>query len=447
MNRNSNFISSASVILALVVFFASLMAWKYGQSYAGVDFYQFWVVSQAIAESDVNNIYSNEFRRETGSEFLQKSYKKDASKRQLMAARFRQVLETYSTPFLYTLFRFIVSGNYEVDLHRYHVFSLLCILLAIIGLCRLLHYSSIATMAAILIFIVWFEPFFSDLRVANVNMLQVGLLALFLWFQSRHQWRAHHFIGGLVLGFAMMFKPNLIFVVGLLVISWTINRRYRKLILECAGILLASISAFAYSSFFFGSVWCWTDWIAAVSAIPDDIMTVSMGNFAPVKLILDWTGISIPVYATILIAVLVQIFVMVIKRPEKEIFGREGKGMRQRERAFFEDALVVASGCLTYLLCAQLVWLHYFLLTIPMILIVFRPFDQSRSLTTFEVFLRRILPAAAVTSLAVNPVGNLFMISNIRYIALIVVVSTLSLFGLGLWELWNLGNRSQQENA
>ena len=210
--------------------------------------------------------------------------------------------------------------------------------------------------------------------------------------------------------------------------------------------MIASIGAFVYSNIFFGSVWCWTRWIASLSAMPDDILTVNMGNFAPARLIWDWTGIKISVYATILIAVLAIIFVLIGRQLGNEIIGKAGGGKRERERAFLEDVIMVATGCLTYLLCAPLVWVHYFLLTIPMALIAFRPLGHSRTLTTGEIFLRRILPALAVIGLAVNPVRHLFMISNARYIALIVAISTFILFGLALWELWHLGKRPQQED-
>ena len=59
---------------------------------------------------------------------------------------------------------------------------------------------------------------------------------------------------------------------------------------------------------------------------------------------------------------------------------------------------------------------------------------------------RRILPAIAIIGLSANTIVDLFNISNVRYVAFIVCISTLILFGLALWELLSLRIRLQQED-
>ncbi len=174
----------------LLLVFCFVRVWHYGQARPGIDFYQFWAVGQEIIQKDAAaDIYSREARIKIGNEFLKKAYANTDSSRFRWAAENRKVFEIYSTPFLYSLFAIFFSGDYEADYRSYQLFCLMCSLFAIVALCRLFKYSVIRTMFFLVLFAAWFEPFFSDVRVANVNQIQLGLLALFLWFQAKYTWR------------------------------------------------------------------------------------------------------------------------------------------------------------------------------------------------------------------------------------------------------------------
>src|SRR2546421_5279826 len=68
----------------------------------GVDFYQFWVVAQTLDRPGVN-VYSNDDRRALGTEFLDKS-RRTGNPQMIAIAEYRQKLETFSSPFLYSMF-------------------------------------------------------------------------------------------------------------------------------------------------------------------------------------------------------------------------------------------------------------------------------------------------------------------------------------------------------
>ena len=449
----SFFKNSTQALLFLIVSFSFVSALNYGKYTPGIDFYQFWAVGLAIEQLEINNIYSNIDRKKMGSELYEKERKVVASNhklkfpdnlnkkavpsRQLRAATIRKVLETYSTPFLYATFHLFSSGNYDVDIQRYLLFSLVSFLLAILTFCKLLRYSSIATMAMIAVFMGWFEPFLSDVRVGNVNQIQLGLLALFMYFQSKRVWRpGHHFIGGLILGFAVMFKPNLVYVIAMLVVSWVINQRYRKLAFELAGILTAAVIAFMYGSVFFGSPQIWVDWLVTLKALPDDIIAVDSGNYAFARLISDWSGVNISFFLTILFAGLITLLTWKNRRSTNEI-RREREGNQGQKRALHEDMLMVASGGLIYLLSAPLVWIHYIILVIPITLFVFRPRDSSQPVSSSEIFTQRIIPIVAIIGLSMEPV-RFFDISTPVFVAISACASILLLFGLALLELHHL---------
>jgi hypothetical protein len=443
MNFKENLIKDTSfVLIFLLAVFSLIRVWDYGRSSAGIDFYQFWVAGQAAVQQDKTNIYLGSHRKTIGLAFLQKSYASDSSARQRSAAEKRKVLETYSTPFLYTLFYLITTGDYERDLQTYQLLSLLSCVVAILVFCQLLGYPFTAAMAAVVVFTSWFGPFLSDIRVANVNQIQLGMLALYLWVQNRHAWGASNFLGGLVLGFAFMFKPNLIFVISMLVMAWLINRRFRRLIITCSGIAISSISAIIISSIAFGSVRCWISWISALQELPDNIITLPMGNLAPARLILDLVGIEAQTYLMVIFSSIALLFIWKGRCSNGAKIQIISDDKHYRETELLQEFLIVGSGCLLYLLSARLVWLHYYLLSIPLALLLLRPLNMSPSPAAWGLVMRRLLAALALVLVGSNPLVSLFKLSDPYHFAFLTVSGTLILFGLAMYEILGAGDQS-----
>lgn len=418
------------VFVFLLALFSIARVWHYGQIRPGIDFYQFWAVGQKIAERDDVDIYSDEASQRVGLEFLQRSRIDDSSSRFRWAAENRTNLEIYSTPFLYSLFGIFNSGDYERDYRIYQLFCLACTVFAIVTLSRLLRFSFMAALIFISAFTAWFEPFLTDVRVANVNQIQLGLLTLFLWFQTRHGWKVRDFLGGAVLGFSIMFKPNLVFVVLMLSISWLINRRYKKFTSEYAGIAVSVIAAFIFSGIMFGSIECWADWFAAILSAPSSIIKVTLGNFGLSMLLADWFNIDVVGFITAVSVGVAMVFAWFGRRVTRE------DAIKVPDRPFIEDALMVAVGCLIYVLSARLVWLHYYVLTIPMAIFILRPqgaFHQparSRGIT-----IRRVLGAVAIVAITINPLQALFGIRAPHGVAFMIIIGTSILFVLAMQEL------------
>jgi hypothetical protein len=408
--RNRLSRSTPVIFVFLLVIFCLIKVWNYGELNIGTDFREKWDVGQEIAQSSAPNIYFGEFF----------GYR-------------------ISTPFLYSLFSTFSSGDYARDLQTFRLLCLVSGVLAIIGLSRLLGYSAVAAMAAIVVFMDWFQPLLSDVRVANVNQLQLGVLALFLWFQSRRELRAHNLLAGLVLGLGAMSKPNLMFVVLMLSVSWLINRRFRKAAIVYAGIILAAVGAFIFSSAVYGSVRCWIDWLSVVPDLSDYLYVVKMHNYAPAMLIFDWAGIKTSMFLTAALLAVATFFVWVGRRNAGKIGLNAGNDESGPERELLEDMLMVSAGCLIYLLSATLVWLHYFVLTVPMALIILRPSGTARPTASWAMVIRLVLAAAAIVVIAELPIRTLFSVTNAYHSAMLLDAATLTLFGLGMWELLSLG--------
>lgn len=417
----SKILTILSVLLA-VLCLAS--AWGYGHRNPGLDFYQFWAVGQkVIAERNIN-IYSDDARRSIGEEFFQRS-RDNKSSRFTEVAVYRRTLETYSTPFLYSLFGIAGLKDYDYTYTLYELFCMICMVFAVLVIGRLLKFPLAVSLLFLSYFVSYFEPYLSEMRVANVNQIQLALLALFLWIQSRPEWKASDFFGGIVLGFIVMFKPNLVFVPLVLSIFWLINGESKKLILEYAGILFSIVSIIIFTGIFFGSAQCWVDWLKAVISIKENVITVNGGNYSLSMIIFDNFRVDISRY---LAAVLIGVTALFIWIGRGNVSSDKGVNLNKG----IDEILFTGIGCLIYLLSSRLVWLHYYIFIIPALLYILRPFsnasfERSRS----SIFIGRGMALLAALLYAV-PVLLLLGARREYHLTIGMIAATFILFILSL---------------
>lgn len=425
--------SSAGVLLALALLFGSLAIWHEAKRTGGLDFYQFWAVGRSIGARD--DIYSPAAREQIGSEFWKRA--QTGSERQRRLADYRRVLETYSTPFLYSAFRQITSDDYDRSLDTYRAFVVLGMAIGVLGLCRRLGYSATDTLGALLVLLFWFEPFLSDLRVANLNGLQLCLLATFLWSQSRLREAPAAFLGGAILGLGTLLKPNLAPIVAFVLLSWGIRRRFAALTRAAAGFVVAAIAAVAFTGLYFRSLRCWSDWFLALRNLPDDITTIPMGNFAPARLLDEWLGLDLSPLLPALVgsAGLVALWIDARRASGTRPKADGAPSVADAEGRVLGDTSAVAIGGLFTLLVSRLVWLHYYVLAVPMILLLLRPFPPGQRMRRVDLVVRRALPALALIGIAITPIKQLIPSLGDRTAAVIVCASTLMLFMAGLASL------------
>ncbi|MBI4833162.1 MAG: hypothetical protein HY801_16725, partial [Candidatus Lindowbacteria bacterium] len=329
-------------------------------------------------------------------------------------------------------------GDFARDIEIYRFICLVATVLAIAGLAVLLDYSVIGALAALVVFTSWFQPLLSDVRVSNVNQIQLALLALFLWTRSKQKLPMKNLLSGLVLGFEIALKPNLIFVLATLSLSWVISRRFRETLLTYTGILIAFLSSIVFSSAAFGSTRCWIDWHKLLLKAADYGFEVNLHNYAPSMLIFEMTGVKSSTYLTVGLLSVTATVLWIARRDVKGALPETNESKRNPGRYLFEDMLAVATGCLIYLLSATLVWLHYFLFTIPMALLVLRPAGAFRTKKTHELAVQRLLAIVSVLLIAEYPIRRLFSVTDARWSALLLIAGTLTLFGLGMWEIAGL---------
>jgi len=215
------------VLIAIIAFCSIYASWYPARNGPAIDFYQFWVVGQEMSEGQSGNIYSDFDRERIGQHYLEKA-RTAGDRSRLRTAQGRSNLDNFSTPFLYTAFSFFSSGDYQRDLLTYRAISLLFLVLSVATLCHLLGYSVVPTLVAITLFTSWFAPSLSDRAVGSVNHFQLGWLVFFLWLSRRFPTTAGHILGGFILAFGAMFKPNTALVIGILMVAWLVSRQQKS---------------------------------------------------------------------------------------------------------------------------------------------------------------------------------------------------------------------------
>ena len=392
--------------MLLVLASAFLAAWGESRRWGGIDYYQFWVVGRAVAGGEAGDVYSDAERARLGEAYWKAAQRELAAVQvpgadpaalegpglRFQAARMRQKLETYSTPFLYTLVGLAATGDYFADQERFHHASLIVFALAIFALARRAGFPPLASALALAAFLLVFAPFSSDVRVGNVNRLLLGFVALALWLRSGARWRMRQVLAGFVLGCAAMFKPNLAFVLAALGAGDLARRRWRELFQLALGVALGALFAFGVSSAYFGGTGAWTSWAREVPELMEQYdHALVRGNFALSRLLRETRSLGDQplVYLAVLVALFVAILFLSRRAGRREL---EGGAAPERADAEWDVLLAGAGGALS-LLTAQLAWIHYFLLAIPLALYLLRPRPEKAERGT--ALLRRVAALGA----------------------------------------------------
>ncbi|MBV8516294.1 MAG: DUF2029 domain-containing protein [Acidobacteria bacterium] len=327
---------------ALAAIYALVVTWRKNERAAGLDFYIYFVASQLPARADVDNIYAPEVQERVGEEYYERALR-SGSELRIYDAKRRRRLDNVSSPFLYTTFRW-VSRNYERALTQDHVLLLAAFVAGVLLLARRVGVSWAAALFLLAALLLWYRGFEADLRVGNVNSLQLFACAAMLW--------APPLAAGAILGALLAFKPNLLAVALLLAFARIATREFHRLRIEIAGGAIGGAFAFVAASINFHSPRVWLQWIAAANQFWHRIPTRLERNVTPALALFEKHGTA-PSYAIAFV-----------------LFAIACAAIWRGRRA--DDPLVVGIGILIYLLSAPVVWLHYMVLVVPVAIALLR---------------------------------------------------------------------------
>jgi hypothetical protein len=417
----------------LLAAYAFVSAWDFSGRPACIDYYQFWVVGRAVGANETHDVYSDSERRRLGEEYWQRALADANAKRpagvdasapvtptkRLQAARQRRELETYSTPWFYTLFGVASGGDYDRSQDAFQRVSLVAYVAAILLLARLLGFSLATAALFVGALLQWFNPFVDDVIAGNVNRLQLFVLAVFLWIECRGRFPARHAVAGALLGALLAFKPNLAAVAAVVVLGWAIAGERRRLVQSVVGQVVGVIASVLASVWFFGSLAPWSAWLAEfprlVAAGSPVAGSASEGNYSLGRLLHDSAGVTLGSALPGLLVV-ATIATLLLERRRKRSATPPESDRSTRE------VLLVGIGAALCLLATELAWQHYFIAVIPLAMFLLRP----------GPLVPTVLAGLALALVSLQNVGRLFGLHQPAAGAAVVAGGTLLLFLVGL---------------
>lgn len=427
-----------TLLLWMLVAMSMLGTWQYAKVAPGIDYYVAWVAADAVKNDTSHNIYDPSTKYKLAVEYRNKADTVKDAPRQKRMAQGRRELPMTATPFLYWFTGLIAKGDYESDFDNWHAITILTLTLSILVICHLLGYSIATSLAFLLPVLVWFFPHHVDLQEGNVNSIQVGMIALVIWLLSRGSNRRHIFTTGLAIGLMVMFKPNLAPVAMLFSGAYIVRWQLAKMAISVSGIIAGAVVALLISSWWMGSFTVWIDWLNLINK------TVSQfgepgGSYTGVTGITGAISSVGQLGMAVIYTLLVLVFLWWGRRRESVEAGNS-------EREFIENITLVAMGCIVMMLSSALVWLHYYLLTIPMFIVALRPWQGTASKGMIRVLVLRILPIIMLLGLMDSAAIGLFELGGGDYWKLAGMTSAFSLLLIGLW-LFAFGINGQYDRT
>ncbi|MGD2129252.1 MAG: glycosyltransferase family 87 protein [Lysobacterales bacterium] len=426
----------ARLLLAALVAVSLYGAWNYSLSMPGIDYYVAWVAADAVENGHADEIYTRLGRHGLTREYRQRAVQQDPSSRRAVAARHVQFLGATATPFMYWTVNLLSTGDYERDLRIWHALSLLCLVASVVLVGRLVGLTGTTILAILLPVLVWMLPVQSDLRVGNVNCVQLGLLSVALLLQSRDRNSVFALAAGAMVSVTVLFKPNLAPIAVLLCGYWLLGGHYGRLVLGLVGMALGALFALGVSSVFFGGISGWTHWLSSMGGFSDWNMPAGAGNFHALSLI----GLDPGPLGRALTALLLCILALVAMGVRSWTARRHSSATRGWRSAFgppsaVDYGLVLGVACVIQMLVSPLVWLHYYVLILPLFVMASRPLSAVRGAGALGLLMQRLLPLLAFLLLLDGPLAGLLDDSPAAAVNKACVLSAALLYLSGLWQL------------
>lgn len=118
------------------------------------------------------------------------------------------------------------------------------------------------------------------------------------------------------------------------------------------------------------------------------------------------------------------------------------------DRGVLENTALTAMGCIVALLASSLVWVHYYLLVIPMVIFALRPWNSPRPMNFLNVLMLRLVPILSLLLLLDTEIVTVLdgVVSSKTYWSWATSGSAIALFVVGLWQFaYGIRDRRDQE--
>lgn len=420
------------VILFVLVVVGLYGNWTYSQRMPGVDYYVAWTVADAVRNDRGFTIYDKGDQRRLGREYRDDAMVEGSKSRRTAFARI-PFFDPTASPFLYTAVNMLSTDNYEFSLKIWNALSLICFSFAILLFSHSLRLPRMASLTILLSCLFWMTALHSDLRVANTNSIQLALLAAAYYLLSRSANSVYLISAGALIAMIVLFKPNLAPVAVLLLGAWLIRGQKRQFLLGLLGMAAGALFAFVTASLFFGDAGVWVEWLESLFRLANLNIPQRLGNFnlaRPMNLKLTPSG---QIAVALVLCGLTLGFLWWGRTIKKRQHNLEPEANGERE--LIENAQLIGIACLVHMIASPLVWLHYFELALPMLVVSFRPWSRAPTHGALAVIFQRLLPALIFLTFLEGPHWSFLNSDNQAIREIAYVTSIIILFFLGLWQL------------
>ncbi|HEX8253104.1 MAG TPA: glycosyltransferase 87 family protein [Thermoanaerobaculia bacterium] len=382
-----------TTLAVLAAIYAIAVTWRENRRAAGLDFYIYYVNAHIAGRADVGNIYDAEVQSRIGEEYFERAMRTDSELRKFDATR-RRYVDSVSSPFLYTTLRW-VSRDYDRALVQYHLLVLAAFVIGFLLMAWRVRMTWAAALFLLAALLLWYRGFEADLRVGNVNSLQLAALAAALLSPP--------VVAGAICGMLVAFKPNLLLVPLLLAVSRAASRDWPRLKKEILGGAIGGAIAFLAATISYGTPMVWLQWVGRAREFYHRIPTRNERNVTPALALFQEHGALLSHALAVLLTVIAIVAIWRAKRRD--------------------DVLVASIGTMIYLLSATVVWLHYMVLIVPLALALMRR-RVTAAIALVALLAIAEEPFERLTKIAVYP-------NDAKYIAPAMAV----LFVCALWSL------------
>lgn len=362
-----------TVVLALIVVLnVMFFSWNESKRNPGVDFNVYWSVTHAVSQSGITDIYSPEGSAEVTKEIAARLDDPDMSERQTAANQLvlgyeKNSVDIVATPFLFSVLSLWGHDNYDRDLNFFAFSCLLLFAVSIFLISRSFGLGAITAAFFFTLFCVGFGPYMSDVRVGNINQLQLFSIALVLWLIRKQD--LYRTVGaGVILGLSIMFRPSVALIALLLAVVWLLNKHFVKAARFFAGTAAGVVLAVLISAAYFGTFSCWTRWFEAAPGLLQSKNErgkggLDYGNYGLVADLQSFLSIDL---SKLILVLLIGAFGFAIwmgrGRPSLKIDDAD-------DPMYLETAAAICLSLAFVLLSSTLVWYHYMILIIPGIML------------------------------------------------------------------------------
>lgn len=420
------------VILFLLVAVGLLANWTYAQRTPGADYYVAWTVADATRNDRGFHIYDKEDRRRMGQQYRDSAMVEGPLSRRSAFAKIPLFIAT-GTPFLYSTVNMVSTGNYQLSLKIWNALSLIGFSAAILLTSNLLGLSKTVGLTIFLSCLFWMNAFHADLRMGNTNGIQLGLLALAYYLLSRGAKTVYLISAGALIAMIGFFKPNLAPLALLMLGAWLIRGQKREFLIGMLGMAAGALVAIVTSSLFFGDAGIWLQWLEKLFRLTNAQMPPSEGNYNLPRSFGLKLGAPGQIAVAMVGCALTLVFLWWGRKADRRQYEPAPEATRERE--LIENAQLIGMACLVHMIASPLVWLHYYELAIPMIIVAFRPWSRAPAHGVLAVIFHRLLPALILLAFLDGPHWTLIYDDGRAVHEIPYVTSVIVLFLLGLWQL------------